>query len=102
VPTSEYYLLSTRLEAIQIAAEALRAHRLARHQDVGSYGVDDYERTRQPGRSFCRLRVQGRTQNRTEGATRRRTRNPFGHAVAQHACLVSGLRGHGDHQVKLT
>jgi len=43
VPTSEYYLLSTRLEAIQIAAEALRAQRLARHQDLAPYGVDDYE-----------------------------------------------------------
>jgi hypothetical protein len=44
VPTSEYYLLSTRLEAIQIAAEALRAWRLTRQHDQPFYGVTDYER----------------------------------------------------------
>jgi hypothetical protein len=44
VPTREYYLLSTRLEAIQIAVEALRAQRLASHQELVSYGVEDYER----------------------------------------------------------
>jgi hypothetical protein len=44
VPTTEYYLLSTRLEAIQIAAEALRAQRLMLQHDLAFYGVVDYER----------------------------------------------------------
>ncbi len=44
VPPSEYYLLSTRLEAIQIAAEALRAQRLKSHDQAVFYGLEDYER----------------------------------------------------------
>ncbi len=44
VPPSEYYLLSTRLEVIQIAAEALRAQRLERHEALEFFRPGDYER----------------------------------------------------------
>jgi hypothetical protein len=44
VPPGEYYLLSTRLEAIEIAAEALRAQQLLRQLDPVFYDVRDYQR----------------------------------------------------------
>jgi hypothetical protein len=39
----EYYLLSTRLEVVQIAADALRAHHLARNQPLMDYTLSDYD-----------------------------------------------------------
>ncbi len=44
VPPQEYYLLTTRLEVIEIAAEALRAERLQRQPRLDCYGLRDYER----------------------------------------------------------
>jgi len=40
----EYYLLSTRLEVVQIAAEALRARRLSTGQQAAEYTVSEYDR----------------------------------------------------------
>lgn len=48
VAEHDYYLLSTRLEALEIAAEASRAVRLQNEPQPQSFGCDDYERPR-PG-----------------------------------------------------
>jgi hypothetical protein len=42
VPPDEYYLLSTRLEVLEIAAEEIRARQLARGGEADAYDEQDY------------------------------------------------------------